>query len=103
MKRYYVVTPPVGYVDVVIPETGQGPWVEECDVIEIEAESKRDAVLLGVREMLKRREYHYCREQRADGCSPYTGVKALDADIADNPPLTPHQDCDCMSCRPWTS
>lgn len=80
MRHFYVVTPPVQYVEVVTDE-GQGPIVEECDVIEVEAPTKRDAILMGVREMLKpqnRRLYHYCRNQRADGCSPFTGVKALD-------------------------
>lgn len=73
-KRFYVVTPPVGYVDVIVD--GQGPWVEEADVIEIEAATARDAIALGVREMLRSRSYNYCREQRSDGASPYTGVKA---------------------------
>lgn len=75
MRRWYVVTPPVGYVDVIVD--GQGPWMEEAaDVIEIEAQTARDAVALGVREMLKRWDYHYCRDQRSDGASPYTGVTA---------------------------
>ena len=77
MKTWYVVTPPVGYVDVIAD--GQGPWVEEADVIQVEAASARDAVALGVREMLKLRSFRYCRYQRMDGCSPYTGVKAMSA------------------------
>ncbi len=78
MNRFYVVTPPVGCVDVVTDE-GQGPWVEECDVILIEAETPKDAIALGVREMLNgpRRQYHYCRDQRADKRSPYAGVRAV--------------------------
>ena len=75
MKRWFVVTPPVGYTDIIVD--GQGPWIDESDVIEIEANTARDAIALGVKIMLKSREYHYCRYQRMDSCSPYTGVKAI--------------------------
>ena len=81
LGRWYVVTPPVGYVDVIVD--GQGPWIEEPDVIEIEAATRRDAIALGVREMLRSRTYHYCRDQRCDGASPYTGVKAIHAEATD--------------------
>jgi hypothetical protein len=83
LKRFYVVTPEYG---VVIPVTdeGQGPTEWGCDVIEIEAETRRDAIALGVREMLRGGKgghgdgmrYEWCLMQRSDGCSPFTGVKA---------------------------
>mgnify|MGYP001617182398 CR=1 FL=1 len=73
-KRWFVVTPPVMWQDIVFD--GQGPWYEDPDVIEIEAETAKDAVAMGVKLMLKSRDYSYCRDQRSDGCSPYTGVKA---------------------------
>lgn len=79
MQKYYVVTPGVDYVDVVIPETGQGPVYHEREVIEIEAKSKRDAVILGVHKMLRTFSYKYCRYQRMDGVCPYTGVRAYAA------------------------
>jgi hypothetical protein len=54
------------------------------DVIEIEADTARDAISLGVKVMLnnlwrpdKYTRYKYCKNQRLDGCSPYAGVKAF--------------------------
>lgn len=75
MKRWLVYTPAFG---VLVPVTydGQGPFESEADVVEVEAVSKRDAVRLGVAEML-RRGMRYCHDQRSDGCCPYTGVKAI--------------------------
>jgi hypothetical protein len=52
------------------------------DVVEIEAATKRDAIVLGVKEMLKggkRDDWtrnKYCLETRADGCNPFAGVTA---------------------------
>ena len=98
LKRYYVVTPPVLYQDIIVD--GQGPWYEEPDVLEIEAETAKDAVMLGVKVMFKSRDYSYCREQRRDGCSPYTGVRAklpCDCwDVHENLDLTEYScGCDC--------
>ena len=102
MKHWIVVTPEVGVVIPVLDD-GSGPMEYGCDVVEVEAESRRDAIALGVRLMLRGRwrEYTYCKEQRAARCSPYTGVRA--ELLLDCEPSTPHKDCDCMSCRPWTS
>lgn len=83
MKRWCVVTPEYGVL-IPITDEGQGPMEYGCDVIEIEAETRRDAIVLGVREMLKGyngghghgQRYEWCLTQRDDGCSPFTGVRA---------------------------
>lgn len=75
MRRFFVVTPLVAYVDLISPDIG-GPIVEEAEVIEIEAETGRDAVKIGVRAMLADHSYRYCKEQRSDDLCPYTGVWA---------------------------
>jgi len=76
LKRWFVVTPNYEYQDIINPEIG-GPWQETCDVIELQAYSARDAVKLGVVQMLKdRRHFKYCRDQRLNWASPYTGVYA---------------------------
>lgn len=84
MKRWLVITPKYSYTEYVCAEGG--PTYDVCDVIEIEAESKRDAIALGVREMLKGgkqdfgNRYRWCRGQRIDGLSPYAGVWAEEVD-----------------------
>jgi hypothetical protein len=74
LLHYYVITPEFGHV-VPVLDFGQGPIEYECDVIEIEAENKRDAISLGVREMLKDKSFRWCRDSRRDGESPYAGVR----------------------------
>jgi len=76
MKTYMIVTPEFE-VRIPILDDGTGPWEWNADVIEVEAENKKDAIALGVQLMLKEYwKYKYVRDQRSDGCSPYTGVKA---------------------------
>lgn len=73
MKRFVVVTSE--YQTYSATETDPPEW--GADVIEIEAESAREAVKFGVKVMLADpRHYGYCEEQRSDGLCPYTGVKA---------------------------
>ena len=68
----------------VVTDEGQGPIITVADVIEIEAETERDAIALGVQQMLRNpwrpggkwTRFRYCRDQRSDGLSPYAGVKA---------------------------
>ncbi len=80
MKHWYVITPEYGTVDPVCD--GQGPIEYECDVIEVEAETKRDAIALGVKLMLqpvspvKHVRFNWCKDARNDGCSPYAGITA---------------------------
>lgn len=76
LKRWLVVTPEYEYTEIICD--GQGPTYAICDVIEIEAETARDAVALGVKEMLRigGRDFQWCRDARYDKVSPYAGVKA---------------------------
>ena len=83
MKRWLVVTPQYNEVIPVL-DTGEGPTETVADVIEIEAETPRDAIALGVREMLRlagrwrkdQPRFKLCADQRSDRLCPYTGVKA---------------------------
>lgn len=80
MKRWLVVTPQFSYTEWVCAEGG--PSYDTCDVVEVEAETARDAVKLGVKLMLEdHRHFTYCHEQRQDGACPYTGVWAEPADM----------------------
>ena len=73
MKRWHVITPEYGEV-IPITDDGQGPTEYGCDVIEVEAETRRDAILVGVQLMrAHERDYHYFRH--CDG-NPFVGVKA---------------------------
>lgn len=83
MKRWLVVTPEYDTIEPVTDE-GQGPTITVVDVIEVEAETKRDAIVLGVKLMLENKwrpdkwtKFHWCRDQRCDKLSPYAGVKAF--------------------------
>lgn len=79
MKRWYVVTPEYGTKINIGLDDGTGPMEYSADVIEIEAETRRDAVTLGVKEMLRvgrRGDFKWCLDARRDGVSPYAGVKA---------------------------
>ena len=78
MKRWFVVTPEFSYTEVILD--GQGPSYDTVDAIEIEAETARDAVKLGVREMLRRPGFSYCEDQQSDERCPYTGVFAEPCD-----------------------
>ena len=81
MKHWLVITPVYGEV-VPVLDYGQGPMEYGADVIEIEAACARDAVALGVKEMLKGgrvdewSSYKWCLGQRDAGESPYAGVRA---------------------------
>lgn len=83
MKHYLVITPEYGEVDPVL-DYGQGPIEYGCDVIEVEAQTKREARDLGVYEMLRNKDYQYCRDSRDGGENPFTGitVEVVDDDEA---------------------
>ena len=73
MKRWLVLTPEYGEV-IPITDEGQGPTEYQRDGIEIEAATKRDAILCGVRLMRARpRDYHWFRH--CDG-NAYVGITA---------------------------
>jgi hypothetical protein len=60
-----------------------GQWSTGRDVVEIEAATRRDALILGVHEMLRLnkesggRHYKWCADNRSDDLSPFAGVRAL--------------------------
>ena len=51
MRRWYVVTPEYE-TKVPILDDGSGPVEYGCDVVEVEAETRRDAITFGVKIML---------------------------------------------------
>ncbi len=71
MTKYYVVTP--------VYTTYYSPWGLEppdtgADVVEVEAQTKREAKVLGVRE-LRRTHSKWMQDRYTDGLSPFTGIK----------------------------
>jgi hypothetical protein len=64
VKRWLVVTPEFSYTEYIV--AGQGPSYAVRDVIEIEADTARDAIRLGVREMLRSPSgFSYCEWRRS--------------------------------------
>jgi hypothetical protein len=92
MKTWLVVTPEYGEVIPIVD--GQGPMEYGADVIFVEAESKRDALRLGVKAMKKRGDHYF------DDCdNPFNGVKVYEAQYC------PHSRGEwerCLDCaREW--
>lgn len=77
MKRWGVVTPEYDYTEPILDD-GSGPNYSVRDYIEVEARTKRDAIILGVRAMTQAgwRVYPWVYDQRSDNCCPFTGVIA---------------------------
>jgi hypothetical protein len=81
LKKWIVYTPEYGTVEPVL-DFGQGPIEMGADVIEIEASTCRDAITLGVKEMLRLNRdsygnhYQWCADNRSENLSPFAGVKA---------------------------
>ena len=70
--KWYVVSPE--YEEVVpILDDGTGPTEYGCDCVEVEANSKREAIIKGLSAMRIDRTCHH--PQYADG-NPFTGMKA---------------------------
>lgn len=80
MRRWYVVTPEYERVDPILDD-GTGPIETMADVVEVEAETKREAVAFGVRLMLKEYRRGWCRDARSSHQSPYAGVKAIPMEV----------------------
>ena len=73
MKRWLVLTPEYGEV-IPITDEGQGPTEYGRDAIEVEADTRRDAIWMGVKLMrADEQEYHWFRH--ADG-NPFIGITA---------------------------
>lgn len=70
MRAWLVVSPEYGEVDIIVD--GQGPIEYVCDCVHVEAETRRDALLMGValfRQQGAKYLYYYSDE------SPYAGVQ----------------------------
>jgi len=65
---------------------GLDPPEYGCDVVSVEAPSRREAIRRGT-PLLK----GWCRDARSDGCNPFVGVTAED-------PRCPHGVCFCELC-----
>lgn len=75
LKLYFVVGPEnVDYSGVY----GDPPEPPEygCDCVMIEAENKRDAVMLGVQEILRTQRRSTAEDNRGDGLPPWAGYRA---------------------------
>jgi len=73
-KKFAVVSPEYGEV-VPVLDYGEGPVEYGCDYIEIETNSRRDALVLGIKAMRKDlRQYRYLATLMDDEC-PFTGFK----------------------------
>lgn len=68
LKPWLVCSPEYGVMFPIVD--GRGPMEYGCDVVHVEAETKRDALLLGVR-LLKAKGAGYLR----DAENPYAGIR----------------------------
>lgn len=73
MQPYYVISPEYG-TKIPILDDGSGPIEYGCDFVEVEARTKREALLIGVRRMLRERR-SWALDQRSDGANPFVGYK----------------------------
>ena len=74
MTKWHIVSPEYG-TKIPILDGGEGPMEYGCDVIVVEAETKRAAIVAGVRAM--RAETRFCRYHRENPeANPFTGIKA---------------------------
>jgi hypothetical protein len=71
MIPWLIVSPEYGTLIPIVG--GQGPMEYGCDVVHVEAETRADAIALGVK-MLRESGARYID---ALECSPYAGVKAF--------------------------
>lgn len=79
MKRYVVIGPEYGTVEPILDD-GTGPMEYGCDVVEVEAETRRAALVLGVR-LLRRLPRGYL--DRFPDENPFTGVRVELADLGE--------------------
>ncbi len=94
LKPWYVVSPEYGTVMPILDD-GTGPMEYGCDVVRVEAETRRDALAFGVRLMLADSSCRWVQDCRSDWMSPYAGMKVESA-------LCPHEnttwDETCEAC-----
>lgn len=96
LKPWYVISPEYGTV-IPIMDDGTGPMEYNCDVVEVEAETQRDALLLGVKIMRGDASCHW----HDDAECPYAGMKVESA-LCEHGGVT-FEDA-CVECnRQWTA
>ena len=94
MKAWLIVSPEYGEV-IPVTDEGQGPVEYGADVVHVEAETRRDAVILGV-QLFKRRGARYLHH--CDG-GPYAGVHAIAQDCpAHGMPQWNRDHYECPQC-----
>lgn len=71
MRRFYVISPEMSVV-IPICDDGTGPMEYGCDVVEVEARTKRDARHLGFK-LMREAKMAWATEHE-DGC-PFAGMK----------------------------
>ena len=74
MPKWWVITPEYGTV-VPVLDDGTGPEEFGCDVVEVEAPTRREALVLGLRE-LKKVTKGWINWYRDDTSNPFTGLRA---------------------------
>lgn len=82
LAHFWIVSPMMEEVEPVL-EDGSGPLVQFADAVCVEARTKREAKVLGVKLM-----EHWPTYARRDDRNPFSGVKAESA-------LCPHGLCHC--------
>lgn len=72
MPRWTVVSGEYDYVEPVLDD-GSGPTYYTCDIVDVEAENKKQAMVLGLREF--RKKYPSGFVDRMSGENPFKGMK----------------------------
>lgn len=88
LKHWMVVTPEYQSLSEYID--GYSLYEPACDVVSVEAYTKREALIAGVAEM-RRKKLEWIRDQESDKASPFSGLKAESA-------LCSHGYCWCDIC-----
>ena len=76
--KYLVISPEYG-VTIPVLDFGIGPTEPACDVVEVEAENKRQARILGLRE-LKKIPRGWINWHRDSDSNPFVGLKVEESE-----------------------
>lgn len=74
MKRYIVYSPEYQCVPMSYDPPDPGEY--GADACEVEANNKRDAIMLGVAQIMRTQRRSYAEDNRGDGLPPWAGYKA---------------------------
>lgn len=81
MTHWFVTSPTYPYHEVVL-EDGSGPTYDVNDYAEIDAPTRREAIVAAVKEWLAERQDNWAHSRRSDGLNPFAGVKAVSVEEA---------------------